>query len=92
MRTALGAQRSALLVLVMRGTLSLVVAAAAARRGGRVHDELVLASFLFGVQSGRALGVSATAVAVMVGIGVLATIVPTLRALRIDPVETLRWE
>jgi len=90
-RTALGAQRSALLVLMMRGTLSLVVAAAAIGAAGALMTSSFMASFLFGVRPAEPW-VYGTAVAVMIGTGVIATLVPTLRALRIDPVETLRWE
>jgi putative ABC transport system permease protein len=75
----------------MRGTLSLVVAAAAIGAAGALMTRSFMASFLFGVRPAEPW-VYGTAVAVMIGIGVIATIVPTLRALRIDPVETLRWE
>jgi ABC-type antimicrobial peptide transport system permease subunit len=36
--------------------------------------------------------VYAGTVAVLIGIGLLSAIVPTIRAIRIDPVEALRWQ
>jgi len=51
----------------------------------------LLTSFLVGIQPAEAWVYSAT-MAVLIVIGLLATVAPTLRAMRIDPVETLRWE
>ena len=51
----------------------------------------LLSSFLFGIQPAEPWVYSAT-MALLIVIGLLATVGPTLRATRIDPVETLRWE
>ena len=51
----------------------------------------LLASFMFGIQPAEPWVYSVT-VAVLIAIGLLSTVVPTLRAMRIDPVETLRWQ
>jgi ABC-type lipoprotein release transport system permease subunit len=51
----------------------------------------LLASFLFGIQPADPWVYSGT-VAVLIGIALLSTVGPTLRAMRIDPVETLRWQ
>lgn len=50
-----------------------------------------LSSLLFGVKPAEPLVYVATAV-LLLGVALLATVAPTLRAMRIDPVETLRWE
>jgi ABC-type antimicrobial peptide transport system permease subunit len=51
----------------------------------------LLASFMSGIQP-AAPWVSAMTMALLVAIGLLSSVGPTLRVLRIDPVETLRWE
>ncbi len=91
LRIALGAGPAGLLWLVMRGTLTLVVAAVMLGIAAAFTTSSLLSSFLFGVQPAEPWVYSAT-MALLVVIGLLATLAPTLRAMRIDPVETLRWE
>lgn len=58
---------------------------------GAFMTSSLLSSLLFGIQPGEPSVYFGT-VAVLVGIGLLSTVGPTLRAMRIDPVETLRWQ
>jgi predicted permease len=89
LRIALGADPVGLLWLVLRGTLTLIVGAAALGVTGAFLTSSLVSSFLFGVQPAEPWVYSAT-MAIMIAMGVLAAIVPTLRVMRIDPVETLR--
>jgi predicted permease len=91
LRIALGAQRAGLLWLVIRGTLALVTVAALLGVTAAFMTSSLLSSFLFGIQPAEPWVYSVT-VAVLIGVGLLATVGPTLRAIRIDPVETLRWQ
>ena len=91
LRIALGAQRAGLLWLVIRGTITLVIVAALLGVTAAFMTSSLLSSFLFGIQPAEPWVYSGT-VAVLIGIGLLSTVGPTLRAMRIDPVETLRWQ
>jgi ABC-type lipoprotein release transport system permease subunit len=51
----------------------------------------LLSSFMFGIQPAE-LWVYSVTTALLAVVGLLSTVAPTLRALRIDPVETLRWQ
>jgi predicted permease len=91
LRIALGAQRAGLLWLIIRGTLTLVIVATLLGVTAAFMTSSLLSSFLFGIQPAEPWVYSGT-VAVLIGIGLLSTVGPTLRAMRIDPVETLRWQ
>ena len=91
LRIALGAQRAGLLWLVVRGTLMLVICAVLLGVIAAFMASSLLSSFLFGVHPAEPWVYSAT-MALLVAIGVLSAVAPTLRALRIDPIQTLRWE
>jgi predicted permease len=90
LRIALGANRTGLLVLIIRQTVALIVAAAVLGAGGAFLTSSTLASLLFGIQPTEPWVYSTTMV-LLIGTGLLAALVPTWRAIRIDPVETLRW-
>ena len=90
LRIALGANRAGLLWLVIRGTLTLIIIAVVLGVTGAFMTSSLLSTFLFGIQPAEPWVYSAT-MALLIAIGLLATIGPTLRAMRIDPVETLRW-
>jgi hypothetical protein len=89
LRVALGATRPGLVWLVVRGTLALIVAAAVCGGAAAFLARSVLSSFLFGVTPAAPWVYSGT-LALLVVIGLIAAICPTSRALRIDPVDTLR--
>jgi predicted permease len=91
LRIALGAQRAGLLWLATRGTLVLLAAAVLLGVAVAFATSSWLSSFLFGVRPAE-LWVYALTVAILLAIGLLSTVGPTLRAMRIDPVETLRWQ
>ena len=91
LRIALGAHRAGLLWLVIRGTLTLVIIAALLGVAAAFMTSSLLASFMYGIQPAEPWVYSVT-VALLVTIGLLSSVGPTLRAMRIDPVETLRWE
>lgn len=46
---------------------------------------------MYGIQPAEPWVYSVT-MALLITIGLLSSVGPTLRAMRIDPVETLRWE
>jgi putative ABC transport system permease protein len=91
LRMALGAPRGRVVMLVVRGTLSLVILAVAFGVLGSLTASSFVSSLLYGVQPAEPW-VYATTTALLLGIAFLGTLAPTLRAMRIDPVETLRWE
>jgi ABC-type antimicrobial peptide transport system permease subunit len=90
-RMALGASRRDVLGLVLGGGLKLaavgVVAGVAASLGlGRL-----LSSLLYGVETGDVTTLASVA-AILLGIAVLASLVPAYRASRVDPILALRDE
>ena len=90
-RMALGAERQNVLQMVMRESLILVaigvaIGIAAALGAGRVVESL-----LFGLTP-RDATTSAAAIAVMVGVSVLAGYLPARRASRLDPMAALRHD
>ena len=89
LRVALGATRAGLVWLVVRGSLALVLTAAAAGALAAFLVRSLLATFLFGVAPAAPWAYTGT-LALLLAIGLLAAIGPTLSALRVDPVETLR--
>jgi predicted permease len=91
LRMALGAPRDGLLWLVVRGTLTIVIVATLLGVTAAFMMSSMLATLLFGIQPAD-LWVYATTVGILIGIGLISTVVPTLRAMRINPVETLRWQ
>jgi predicted permease len=91
LRIALGAHRAGLLWLVIRGTLTLVIIAVLLGVTAAFMTSSLLASFMYGIQPAEPWVYSVT-MALLITIGLLSSVGPTLRALRIDPVETLRWE
>ena len=89
LRLALGASRGALVWLILRGTLTLVVVAAMVGGGVAFLGRSLLATFLFGIAPAAPWAYSG-ALALLVAIALIAAIAPARRALRIDPVDTLR--
>ena len=90
-RMALGAKRQNVLQMVMRESLILVaigvtIGIAAALGSGRVVESL-----LFGLTP-RDATTSGVAIAVMVGVSVLAGYLPARRASRLDPMAALRHD
>lgn len=90
-RLALGAQRSAILRLVMRHALGLTAAGLVAGILGSIATTRALSSFLFGVAPTDVL-VFVGAISVLLVVTAVATLVPALRAIRVDPLVALRYE
>jgi ABC-type antimicrobial peptide transport system permease subunit len=91
LRIALGANRAGLLWLVIGRTLTLVIVAVALGVTAAFMTSSFLSTFLFGIQPADPWVYSAT-MALLIGVGLLAAVGPTLRATRIDPADTLRWQ
>jgi predicted lysophospholipase L1 biosynthesis ABC-type transport system permease subunit len=91
LRIALGAHRAGLLWLVIRGTLTLVIIAVLLGVTAAFMTSSLLSSFLFGIEPAEPWVYSVT-MALLIAVGLLSTVGPTLRAMHIDPIEALRWQ
>jgi predicted permease len=91
LRMALGAERTDVLRLVVLQGLKLTAIGAAAGGAGALAIDRLLGSFVVGVPGERPVAL-ATATLLIVAATVVASIVPCLRALHIDPATTLRHE
>lgn len=90
-RVALGARPRDLVRLVLGSGLRLVLVGALIGLVGAAIARRVVLSLLPGVAGGNGLTI-ASATALLVAIGVLASVMPASRALHADPVETLRGD
>lgn len=88
-RMAIGAQPASVLALVAKQGVVLTTLGLALGVGGAVAATRLLQRFLFGVAAAD-LPTYAVIVVVVGASGVLATLVPALRATRVDPVIALR--
>ena len=90
-RRALGARGARIVTLVVRESASWTVAGLAAGLAGAFALSRYLESLLFGVgarDSMTLLGVSL----LLAAVAVAATVIPALRAVRVDPMLALRYE
>jgi predicted permease len=90
-RMALGAQRTRVLVLVFRENAMVALFGGAAGLGAALLASRALASFLYGT-SPHEPGVLLGSVAALTFIASAASLVPALRAARIEPMEAIRCE
>jgi predicted permease len=90
-RMALGAQRFAVLWMVLRESLVLILAGAVIGLPLAFATTRFVESQLYGVQPNDVLTVSA-AVLVLAAAGALASYLPARRAARVDPMVALRYE
>ena len=90
-RLALGAQPGQVLASVMRQGLTLALTGIGIGLGAAFLAVRVIASFLFGVSAGDPATFAAVA-ALLLGVALAASYVPSLRALRVDPIAALRAE
>lgn len=90
-RMALGAMKSDVTFMLLKRTLLLVIAGVAVGGCGALVLTRVLGKFLFEVKPTDPVTFMAVA-AILAATGILAGLLPALRATRIDPVVALRWE
>jgi putative ABC transport system permease protein len=90
-RSALGASRRELIVLVLRGGLTPVLAGLVAGVVAAIAAGPVLSELLFGVTPADLPSLFGTA-ATLGAAALLATCIPAVRALQIDPIVALRAE
>jgi putative ABC transport system permease protein len=90
-RVALGAQPRQVLGRMMREGLLLAATGAAIGLAAALLAARLLSTFLFGVGATDAPTFAAVA-AILVAVAVLATYLPSRRALRVDPIAALRTE
>ena len=90
-RMALGAEKNAVLGMVLRRTLALAAAGIALGTAGALGVTRVLEKFLFEVTPTDP-AVFGLVAAVLAGAALMAGLVPARRATRVDPVIALRYE
>jgi predicted permease len=90
-RLALGAQRGAILKMVLKRGLGLAAAGAGLGVAGALIVSHLMAGLLFGV-SPNDLATFAGVTIVLVTVALAASSIPALRAMRVDPIATLHAE
>lgn len=90
-RMALGANQGKIMRLIMGQGLRLAIIGTAAGLAAAYGLTRLLANFLFGVKAGDPLAFSVVAVT-LITVTLLAALVPTRRAMRVDPIVALRQE
>ena len=90
-RMALGAAKGSVVRMVLGDSLAPVVAGAAAGVVAALALTRLMRALLYGVSATDPMTFAA-GVAVLLGVGVLASVIPAARAARVDPMEALRDE
>jgi putative ABC transport system permease protein len=90
-RMALGAQRSDVLKMTVGQGLRLVLTGVAIGLAGAFVLTRVMATLLFGVSPTDPLTFVSISI-VLIGVAVLASYIPALRATRVDPMFALRYQ
>jgi predicted permease len=90
-RMALGAERSRILLMVLKQGLELTAAGVVLGLLGAAALTRVMASLLFGI-SAMDVATFVAVPAILIATAMLATYIPALRATRVDPVVALRDE
>jgi predicted permease len=90
-RMALGAQRSAILGMIVRSGAKLLALGVVAGVVGGLSLTRLLSSMIWGVSPSDPLSF-VIVIAVILVIGILACVLPAVRASRVDPMMALRYE
>ncbi len=90
-RMALGASRGSVVLTFVRQGLVIGICGVALGVAGAIASARLLRTLLFGVTPGNALVPVSAAVLLMVVV-LVASVVPALRATRLDPLRALRYE
>ena len=90
-RMALGADRCAVLCLVLRGAAGLVIAGAAIGLPAALVGTRALRAYLFGVTA-QDPGTVLSGIVILVVVAAVAALVPARRAAAVQPTTALRWE
>ncbi len=90
-RMALGANQSRIMQLILGHGLRLAIIGTVVGLAAALGLTRLLGNFLFGVKAGDPLAFSLVAVTLIV-VTLLAALVPTRRAMRVDPIVALRQE
>src|SRR6202008_3602404 len=90
-RLALGAQRRDILTMVLRQGITLAAAGAGLGLAGALIVSRLMAGLLFGV-SPNDLTTFAGVTLVLTTVALAASYIPALRAMRLDPITTIRTE
>jgi putative ABC transport system permease protein len=91
LRMALGAQKSDVFRIVLGRAMSMAAIGAGVGLLGSLALTRALASLLYGVSATDPM-TFASAAAVLTGVALLASYLPARRAMRVDPIVTLRYE
>jgi predicted permease len=90
-RMALGAQRSDVLLLVMRQTLVVVTIGAVIGAALALPASRLIESLLFGIAPSDPVAIG-SALALLIGVALAASYLPARRASQLDPTQALRHE
>jgi ABC-type antimicrobial peptide transport system permease subunit len=90
-RMALGAQRTQMLSMILRQSLTLVVVGLAVGLFASLGATRVLATMLYGVGA-TDIATYSLVVLLLGGAAFLASYIPARRAMRVDPMVALRYE
>jgi putative ABC transport system permease protein len=90
-RVAMGAAPPSIIGLVVRKGMSLVLIGIAVGLAGGLAGARVVSSLLFGVSATDTITYGAVSLS-LVAVGLIACVVPALRAVKLDPQEVLRVE
>jgi putative ABC transport system permease protein len=90
-RLALGAATRDMLAMIVRQGMLLAGAGLAIGLGAAYGVSRVLARLLFGIKANDPVAYTAVAIT-LISVALFATVIPALRATKVDPLNALRYE